>query len=34
MSQRQFGNNWIVTVNYLGSRTNNILSDREITPGP
>jgi len=30
--QRQFGENWLATVNYLGNRTNHILGAHEINP--
>jgi outer membrane receptor protein involved in Fe transport len=30
--QRQLGNDWLATINYLGNRTNHILGAREINP--
>jgi hypothetical protein len=30
--QRQFGENWLATINYLGNRTNHILGAHEINP--
>jgi hypothetical protein len=31
--QRQFGNNWVATVTYLGNHTNHLYSAQELNPG-